>query len=83
MQKRILTLLGAALIAASAAQVALAAQPHRSHIADRARVKTQERWSNSQWRNSNAYVPPARQADAPVAAPFINFDATEIAPAGH
>jgi hypothetical protein len=52
MQRNIFMLLGTAVIAVSAAQVALAAQPHRSHVADRARVKTHE-----EWRNSNAYTP--------------------------
>jgi hypothetical protein len=53
MRKTILTLLGSVMIAASAAQVAAAAQPHRSHFVDRARAET-----HPQWRNSYAYAPP-------------------------
>jgi hypothetical protein len=49
MRKTILTLLGSALIAVSAAQMASAAQPHRSHKADRAPATTTE-----QFRNANA-----------------------------
>jgi len=51
MRKTILTLVGSALIAASATQMAAAAQPHRSHKADRAPVVT-----NEQFRDSNAAV---------------------------
>jgi hypothetical protein len=59
MRKTILTILGSALIAASAAQMASAAQPHRSHKADRAPVTT-----NEQFRDSNAAWP-AAQPDWP------------------
>jgi hypothetical protein len=52
MKKTILTLVGSALIAASAMQMAAAAQPHRSHKADRAPVMT-----NEQFRDSNAAWP--------------------------
>jgi hypothetical protein len=55
MQKTVLTLLGSALIAASATQMAAAAQPHRSHKADRVPVTT-----NEQFRDSNAYLPLAQ-----------------------
>jgi hypothetical protein len=55
MRKTILTVLGSALIAASAAQMAAAAQPHRSHKADRAPVMT-----NEQFRDSNAAWPAAQ-----------------------
>ena len=58
MQKKILTLLGSALIAASAVQVAAAAQPHRSHVTDRTAVT-----KNKQFRDSNAYAPLAPQPD--------------------
>jgi hypothetical protein len=58
MRKTILTLLGSALIAASAAQMASAAQPHRSHKADRAPVTT-----NEQFRNSNAAWESTAQPD--------------------
>jgi hypothetical protein len=54
MRKTILTLVGSALIAASAMQ-AVAAQPHRSHKADRAPVVT-----NEQFRDSNAAWPAAQ-----------------------
>jgi hypothetical protein len=55
MKKTILTLVGSALIAASAMQMAAAAQPHRSHKADRAPVTT-----NEQFRDSNAAWPAAQ-----------------------
>jgi hypothetical protein len=71
MKKTILTLLASALIATSAAQVASAAQPHRSHVVHQA--KTHERW-----RNSNAYVPPATQPYTPQV-----FDEALSPPAGH
>lgn len=58
MQKKIVTLLGSALIATSAVQVAAAAQPHRSHMTDRTAVTR-----NQQMRDSNAYVPLAAQPD--------------------
>jgi hypothetical protein len=55
MRKTIVTLVGCALIAASATQMAAAAQPHRSHKADRAPVTTTE-----QFRDSNAGWPAAQ-----------------------
>jgi hypothetical protein len=55
MRKTILTLLGSALIAVSATQMAAAAQSHRSHKADRAPVTT-----NEQFRDSNAAWPVAQ-----------------------
>jgi hypothetical protein len=55
MRKTILTLVGFALIAASATQMAAAAQQHRSHKADRAPVTT-----NEQFRDSNAAWPAAQ-----------------------
>jgi hypothetical protein len=55
MRKTILTLVGSALIAASATQMAAAAQQHRSHKADRAPVVT-----NEQFRDSNASWPAAQ-----------------------
>ena len=55
MRKTILTLLGSALIAVSATQMAAAAQSHRSHKADRAPVTT-----NEQFRDSNAAWPAAQ-----------------------
>ena len=55
MRKTILTLVGSALIAASATQVAAAAQQHRSHKADQAPVVT-----NEQFRDSNAAWPAAQ-----------------------
>jgi hypothetical protein len=58
MRKTILTLVGSALIAASATQMAAAAQQHRSHKADRAPVTT-----NEQFRDSNAAWPAAPQSD--------------------
>ena len=71
-----LTVLGAVLIAASTAQVATAAQPHRSKIPHQAPVKTHE-----QWRDSNAY--------APAYVPFVSqpdlsrYDEALSPPAGH
>jgi hypothetical protein len=53
MRKTILTMLGSALIVASATQMAAAA--HRSHKADRAPVT-----ANEQFRNSNAAWPAAQ-----------------------
>jgi hypothetical protein len=55
MRRTILTLAGAGLIAASTAQMAAAAQPHRSHKADRAPMTT-----NEQFRDSNAAWPAAQ-----------------------
>jgi hypothetical protein len=55
MRKTILTLVGSALIAASATQMAAAAPQHRSHKADRAPVTT-----NEQFRDSNAAWPAAQ-----------------------
>jgi hypothetical protein len=55
MRKTILALIGSALFAASATQMAAAAQPHRSHKADRAPVIM-----NEQFRNSNAAWPAAQ-----------------------
>jgi len=52
MRKTILTVLGAALITASAMQMASAAE-HRTHRAHRAPVTT-----NEQFRDSNAYAAP-------------------------
>jgi hypothetical protein len=55
MKKTILIFVGSALIAASAMQMAAAAQQHRSHKADRAPVTT-----NEQFRDSNAAWPAAQ-----------------------
>jgi len=52
MRKTILTIFGAALITASAMQMAAAAEHHRSHRAERAPVST-----TGQFRNSNAAWP--------------------------
>jgi opacity protein-like surface antigen len=71
MRKTVLTVLGSALIAASAAQMAAAAQPHRSHKADRAAVMTHE-----QFRDSNAYAPLAAQPD------WSRYNGGMSAPAG-
>jgi hypothetical protein len=60
MRKTILSLVGSALIAASATQIAAAAQPHRSHKADRAPVVTNEQFRNEQFRDSNASWPAAQ-----------------------
>jgi hypothetical protein len=54
MRKTIFTILSAALIAASAVQVAAAAEHHRGHKADRAAVQASE-----PFRNSNAYAAPS------------------------
>jgi hypothetical protein len=58
MYKTIVTLLGSALIVASATQFAAAAQPHRSHKADRAAAMTHE-----QFRDANAALWPAPSSD--------------------
>jgi hypothetical protein len=71
MRKTILTILGSALIAASATQMAAAAQSHRSHKADRAPVTTNERF-----RDSNAAWP-AAQPD------WSRYSGGYSAPAGH
>jgi hypothetical protein len=52
MQMKILVMLGSALFTVPAAQVASAAQPHRSHIANRAQMRTHQ-----QWHYSNASIP--------------------------
>ena len=54
MQKTILTLLGSALIAATAMQAALAAERHRVQRSDRAQIQVSE-----PVRNANAYYAPA------------------------
>ena len=71
MRKTILTILGAALIVASATQMAAAAQSHRSHKADRAPVTT-----NEQFRNSNAAWESAAQPD------WSRYNGGMSAPAG-
>ncbi len=53
MRRTIVTLVGAAFIAATAAQMAAAAQPHRSHKADRVPAMTK----NEHFRDSNAAWP--------------------------
>ncbi len=59
MHKKILTLLGSALIVASAAQAAVAAQPHRSQKASLTAAA-----ANQRVRDSNAYAAPlAAQQD--------------------
>ncbi len=52
MRKTILTVLGSALIAASAVQAAAAAEHHRVHRGERAQVQISE-----PVRNANAYAP--------------------------
>jgi hypothetical protein len=72
MRKTILTVLGSALIAATAVQAASAAERHRVHRADRAQVKVSE-----PVRNANAYEPapwsqnnwPSRVYDGALSAP--------------
>jgi hypothetical protein len=71
MRKAILTMLGSALIVASATQMAAAAQSHRSHKADRAPVT-----ANEQFRDSNAYLPLAAQPD------WSRYNGGMSAPAG-
>ena len=55
MHKTLVILFGSALIVASAVQIAAAAQPHRSHKAERAAVMT-----NEQFRDANAAWPAAQ-----------------------
>jgi hypothetical protein len=74
MQKTLLTLLGSALIAATAVQAASAAERHRVHRADRAQMRVSE-----PVRNANAYAP------APVwtnESRWSNYDGALSAPAG-
>ena len=52
MRMTLLTVLGAAFIAASSAQAAAAAQLHGSKIAHEAPIRR-----HGHWRDSNAYVP--------------------------
>ena len=56
MRKTILTVLGSALIVASAAQAASATENHRAHRVARAQV-------SEQVRNANDYVPAPTQND--------------------
>lgn len=58
MRKTILTVLGSALIVASAAQAASAAENHRAHRVVRAPAQVSE-----QVRNANNYVPAPTQND--------------------
>ena len=58
MQKTILTILGSALIAASAAQAASATEHHRTHRVARAPAQVSE-----PVRNASAYVPAPTQDD--------------------
>jgi opacity protein-like surface antigen len=55
MRKTILTVLGSALIVASAAQAASATENHRAHRVARAPAQVSEQVSE-QVRNANAYV---------------------------
>jgi hypothetical protein len=57
MRKTILTVLGSALIAASAAQAASATENHRAHRVARAPAQLSE-----PVRNANAYVPAPTQS---------------------
>jgi hypothetical protein len=72
MRKTVLTLLGSALIAASAVHAASAAVHHRVHRAVRAKVQVSE-----PVRNANAYVP----APAPDSGYYYQDEALS-APAG-
>ncbi len=75
MRKTILTILGAALLATSTAQIAAAAQHHRSHKMYRAPAPVSE-----DFRNSNAYAWPS----APAESDWSRYSGGAIsAPAGH
>jgi hypothetical protein len=74
MQKTILTLLGSALIAATAVQAASAAERHRVHRGDRAQVRVSE-----PVRNANAYVPAPAWTNQ---SRWSNYDGALSAPAG-
>ena len=74
MQKTILTLLGSALIAATAVQAASAAERHRVHRGDRAQVRVSE-----PVRNANAYVPTPAWTNQ---SRWSNYDGALSAPAG-
>jgi hypothetical protein len=69
MRRTILTVLGSALLAASVAQAAAAAEHHDSRKAHRVPVTTSERF-----RNSNAYV---------VEPDWSRYENGYSAPAGH
>jgi hypothetical protein len=77
MRKTILTVLGAALITASAMQMASAAE-HRTHKAHRAPVATTE-----QFRDSNAYEAPSVQPEWPGYGYDGYYSHGFSAPAGH
>jgi hypothetical protein len=74
MQKTVLTLLGSALITASAVQAASAAERHRVHRADRAQVRVSE-----PVRNANAYVTAPAWTNQ---SHWSNYDGALSAPAG-
>jgi hypothetical protein len=78
MRKKILTILGSALIAAAAIQIAAAAEHHKGRKADRAPVSTSERF-----RNSNAYSGNSTWAAQPHWSRFQGGGGAISAPAGH
>jgi hypothetical protein len=75
MRKTILTILGSALLAASTAQIAFAAERHRGYKADRAPATVSE-----QARDANAYAWPA----SPAQPDWSRYKGGAVsAPAGH
>lgn len=78
MQKKILTILGSALIAVSAVQIAAAAEHSKARKADRASTLTSERF-----RNSNADLKTSTWASQPHWSRFQGGGGAISAPAGH
>jgi hypothetical protein len=73
MRKTVLTILGSAVLAASVAQIATAAERHRGRNVDRAPAPVSE-----PFRNANAYASPWAQPD------WSRYQGGTIsAPAGH
>jgi hypothetical protein len=79
MRKTILTILGSALLVASTAQIAAAAQHHKARKLYREPAPVSDTFRSSNAYNSNAYWP------APYAAPdWSRYEnGAESAPAGH
>jgi hypothetical protein len=79
MRKKILTILGSALLASSAVQFAAAAEHHRGHRADRGPAPVSE-----PFRNSNAYASPSADARWSAYENWSRYSGGAIsAPAGH
>ena len=82
MRKTILAILGAALLAASTVQIAVAAEHHKARKADRAPAPVSEPFRNSNAYYSPSYAPgPWTQPDWSDYSRYQN--GAESAPAGH